>query len=172
MLGWAEGSPAWLDSTYPTAKETGMILSRIFALLLATTPAGLAAASDASDLQRLQAHEWHLTHAVDGNGKRLDALFIASDPPVGLLFRGTSANMLNLCNGMSGPYTLKDSQLTLGSMEQNLKGCFGAKGEQETEAKRRILGTSTLVMGSAGPLTLHTARGDTLVFAPLPLKNR
>lgn len=132
-------------------------------------PAAVAAmptqAPDAvADVPTLSSYHWHLSEAKDGQGKRIDALFVSTDKPLQLDFIDGRLGVSNSCNRMSGPYAIQRDQLAVEPMTATQMACADARlMALDREAGQRLEGALTFEQ-AGDMLTLTTANGDTLTF--------
>lgn len=138
---------------------------------LAPAPAAAASRHAAAqlDAQRLQGQHWLLQDATSSDGKRIDALFARSDKPVTLLFADGRVSVDNTCNRMSGGYSIGTGTLTVGNVASTRMACADAAVMAlDNAVSSRLQGELKTEVSDGGQLTLRTAQGDVLVFAPEP----
>jgi heat shock protein HslJ len=126
--------------------------------------AGLAALP----AQTLQGYHWQLSDAVQGDSKRMTALFGESGKPLQLDFTGKRLSVSNACNVISGDYQIVDGHLDTRIVLQTMMACTDAMLQQrETIIKAVLQDKPELIvspMHSAPHITLLTANGQRLTF--------
>jgi len=138
---------------------------------LAPAPAAAASRQAAAllDAQRLQGQHWVLKEARSANGTRIDALFARADAPVTLLFADGRVSVDNTCNRMGGSYSIGTGTLTVGPLASTEMACSAPEVMALDQAVgSRLQGELRTTLSDGGQLTLRTAQGDELVFAPEP----
>jgi heat shock protein HslJ len=158
----------------------GLMLSLLVLAACAAVPASptLAAAPgtsapDATPLPvTLVRYHWQLHDAVDGSGKRLDALFGRPDKPLQLDFADGRVHVRNACNGMGGSYLIVEDHLQVAPMMQTMMVCHDQTlMQRELVIKAMLRDRPTLILsnqGSTPMLTLAADDGHTLTFAGEP----
>jgi len=137
----------------------------------AVTPAGSTATTHAA--ATLPRYHWQLQEATDGKGQRVSALFVAGAEPVQLDFSDGRIAVSQLCNTMSGSYTLTADTLRIGPLASTMMACVdGARTLQARYASVLLNANEyrlTLAQaGTAPALTLRRTDGHTLVFTGKP----
>ena len=128
----------------------------------AQAPAGI-------DAKALLASHWRLTGAVDGAGRRIDALFPDPAKPLQLDFTEGRVAVSGGCNQMGGGYALAGGKLSVGPLVQTKMFCGGGGLMAADEAiSQRLSGEGSLAAGEDGTLVLTTAGGDRLTFSGVP----
>lgn len=121
------------------------------------------------DAQRLQSQHWLLKQATAADGTRIDALLARDDKPVTLDFADGRLSVSNTCNRLGGGYTLENGTLKVGAMASTMMACTDKALMALDEAvSSRLQGELKTAQDADGTLTLTTAKGDVLVFAPEP----
>lgn len=114
-------------------------------------------------------HHWQLRDAVDGDNKRLDALFGPSQQPLQLDFTAGRVSVSNACNRISGGYTLVEGHLVVTKLLQTMMACSDPTlMQRETVIKSVLQGRPMLILTTAGNaplLTLAAESGQSLTFA-------
>jgi heat shock protein HslJ len=135
----------------------------------ATAPTSTSAPVSTATLVR---YHWQLHDAVDGDNKRLDALFGKPDKPLQLDFTADRVSVRNACNGISGGYTIVESHLVTTPLLQTMMACADPTlMQRETVIKSVLQGRPTVILTTAGDtplLTLAAESGQTLTFAGTP----
>ena len=135
----------------------------------AATSVPAARAQAGIDAKALLASHWQLTDAVDGTGKRIDALLPDPAKPLQLDFTDGRVAVSGGCNRMGGGYTLAGDRLSVGPLVQTKMFCGGGALMAADEAiSQRLSGEATLAAGGDGTLVLTTAGGDRLTFSGTP----
>ena len=114
-------------------------------------------------------YHWQLQDAVDGNNRRLDALFDSSGKPLQLDFADARISVSNACNAIGGAYKIVDAHLITEPLAQTMMACAEpALMQRETTIKRVLQAKPALITTSADGkplLSLSAADGTTLTFA-------
>lgn len=135
----------------------------------ATAPTSASAPVSTATLVR---YHWQLHDAVDGDNKRLDALFGKPDKPLQLDFTADRVSVRNACNGISGGYTIVEGHLVTTPLLQTMMACSDpVLMQRETVIKAVLQSKPTLILTTAGGsplLTLAAESGQTLTFAGTP----
>ncbi len=137
----------------------------------ATAAAPLSAGAPISTATLARYH-WPLHDAVDGDNKRLDALFGKPDKPLQLDFTADRVSVRNACNGISGGYTIVEGHLVTTQLLQTMMACSDPTlMQRETVIKAVLQSRPTLILTTAANsplLTLAAESGQTLTFAGTP----
>jgi heat shock protein HslJ len=140
-----------------------------------TPPAATASsASSGTTLSAatLERYQWQLHDAVDGDNKRLDALFGKPDKPLQLDFSADRVRVSNACNNISGSYQIVEGHLVAGPLMQTRMACTDPTlMQRETTITAVLQGKPTAILTTAGTaplLTLAAESGQTLTFAGKP----
>lgn len=137
-------------------------------------PTQEVAAAKPSALQAalaLSGHRWQLSDARDGEGKRIDALFVRADKPLQLDFNASLVSVGNGCNTMSARHVLTGDALTVEPMAMTLMACPDkALMALDQDIGKRLQGKLAMQIseGDAPTLVLTNAAGDVLSFAGTP----
>lgn len=138
----------------------------------APLPASTATAPAADPVSVLMQYHWQLVGAVDGSGRRIDALFAPARLPLQLDFDAHDVSVGNTCNRMHGSYSIAGGKLTLGTLASTLMACNDPALEALDAAAGQILqGTFALALdvhGTQPRLTLSGTGGDKLTFTGTP----
>lgn len=119
----------------------------------------------------LMRHHWELRDAVDGDNKRIDALF-GKAPPLQIDFTAGRVNASHACNRIGAAYTIVEGHLVTTDLMQTRMAC-----SDPTLMKRDAIITSVLqgrpmlilTSDSGSPLlTLAAESGQSLTFAGKP----
>lgn len=126
----------------------------------------------ALDAATLSAYGWHLSEAVDSQGKPVAALRAGlGQQPLRLSFSGTSLNLSGGCNAQFGGYALEAGALTVQGLAGTMKACSPERMRLDTEIAARLKGrlAAEVQGGAEAPrLRLATAGGDVLIFTGMP----
>lgn len=115
----------------------------------------------------LSGHHWRLADARDGEGKRIDALFVRADKPLQLDFNASMLSVVNGCNSMSGHHVLTGDSLTVNPMASTMMACSDRTlMALDQEIGKRLQGKLAMRIdeGDAPTLVLTNAAGDVLTF--------
>ncbi|HVX04386.1 MAG TPA: META domain-containing protein [Rhodanobacteraceae bacterium] len=138
----------------------------------APLPATTATSPAADAATTLAQYHWQLANATDKSGRRIDALFVRSGPPVQLDFDAQGFAIGNTCNRMRGSYSVAGGKLTLGNLASTWMACNDpALTALDAAAGKYLQGTFTLdldVRGEQPRLLLTGAQGDKLTFIGEP----
>lgn len=138
----------------------------------APTATNTDAPVSSADLSRYQ---WELRDAVDGDNKRLDALFGKPDQPLQLDFTAERVSVSNACNRISGAYTIVEGHLVTTNLLHTMMACSDRTlMERETIIKSVLQGRPMLILtiDNGSPLlTLAAESGQSLTFAGKPSAN-
>lgn len=127
----------------------------------ATRPGALQAALT------LSGHHWRLADARDGEGRRIDALFVRAGKPLQLDFNASMLSVANGCNSMSAHHVLTGDSLTLEPMVSTLMACPDRTlMALDQEIGKRLQGRLAMRIdeGDVPALVLTNAGGDVLTF--------
>jgi Heat shock protein len=132
----------------------------------AATPAPANAGVSTSTITLARYH-WQLHDAVDGNNRRLDALF-GRPEPLQLDFSADRISVRNACNNIHGNYTLVEGHLVTAPLLHTMMACADPTLKQRESAIEALLhGRPTLILTTAGDtplLTLAADSGQSLTF--------
>jgi heat shock protein HslJ len=156
-----------------------MLLPLVLAACMsAPEPATHASAATAIDTSApisaaaLARYRWELRDAVDGDNKRLDALFGKADQPLQLDFTAGRVSVSHACNRISGVYTIVEGHLVATNLLNTMKACSDRTlMERETIIKAVLQGHPMLILtndGGSPLLTLAAESGQSLTFAGKP----
>ncbi len=148
------------------------------ACMSAPEPATHASAATAIDTSApvsaaaLARYRWELRDAVDGENKRLDALFGKADQPLQLDFTAGRVSVSHACNRISGAYTIVEGHLVTTNLLNTMMACSDQTlMERETVIKSVLQGRPMLILtadGGSPLLTLAAESGQSLTFAGTP----
>ena len=148
-----------------------LLLSLVLAACMAV-PASPTRADAPALPVTLARYHWQLHDAVDGGGKRLDALFGEPDKPLQLDFADGRVSVRNACNGMSGSYLIVEDHLQVAPMMQTMMACHDRTlMQRELTIKAVLRSKPTLILSNQGGmpvLTLVADDGHALTFAGKP----
>jgi len=133
------------------------------------TPAAASASVPTSTITLARYH-WQLRDAVDGNNRRLDALFGKPDP-LQLDFSADRISVRNACNVIHGNYTIVEGHLVTTPLLQTMMACAEPTlMQRETTIKSVLQGRPTLILTAddAPLLTLAADNGLSLTFTGKP----
>jgi len=137
----------------------------------AATPPGAPMHDNA---QQLQAYEWDLATAFDGQGRPAPGWRLPDHAPTRLHFQGQQLSVQNLCNAIGAGYTLDGARLQVGRALSTLRACadrdlMGLEqrvAAQLPQAQRYELRAATA--STAPMLVLHFADGSRWELAGTP----
>ena len=134
-----------------------------------SSSASSATALSAATLERYQ---WQLHDAVDGDNKRIDALFGKPGKPLQLDFSAERVRVSNACNNISGSYQIIEGHFVAGPLMQTRMACADPTlMARDTTVTAVLQGKPTAILtttGTAPLLTLAAESGQTLTFAGKP----
>lgn len=123
-------------------------------------PASASASMPTSSIT-LARYYWQLHDAVDGNNRRLDALFGKPEPPLQLDFSADRISVRNACNGIHGSYTIVDGHLVTTALLHTMMACAEPTLIQRESTIEAILqGRPTLILTTADDTPLLTLAAD------------
>lgn len=115
----------------------------------------------------LARYHWQLHDAVDGNNRRLDALF-GRPEPLQLDFSADRVSVRNACNNIHGNYTLVEGHLVTAPLLHTMTACAETTlNQRESTIEAVLQGRPTLILTTAGDtplLTLAANSGQSLTF--------
>ncbi len=134
--------------------------------------AAAAAAPPPPDADALEAYYWRLSSAVDGQGQRIEALFVRPEQPVQLQFGQGRISISNTCNRMAGAYAIAGARLEIGQLMSTLMACSDdALTQLDHELGTRLAGSMAFAIDPADgtpQLTLTGSTGDVFGFTGEP----
>jgi Heat shock protein len=132
----------------------------------AATPAPAGASVTTSTITLARYH-WQLHDAVDGNNRRIDALF-GKPEPLQLDFSADRISVRNACNNIHGSYTLVEGHLVTAPLLHTMMACAEPTlMQRESTIESMLQGRPTLILTTAGDtplLTLAADSGQSLTF--------
>ena len=138
----------------------------------APLPASTTTAPAADATSVLTQYHWRLANALNGSGRRIDALFARANQPLQLDFDAQGVSVSNTCNRMRGSYSVAGGKLTFGNFASTLMACNDpALTALDAAAGKILRGTFALhldVHGRQPQLVLSGDSGDVLTFAGIP----
>jgi len=109
----------------------------------------------------LARYHWQLHDAVDGNNRRLDALFGKPEPPLQLDFSADRISVRNACNGINGSYTVVEGHLVTTPLLHTMMACAEPTLMQRESTIEAVLqGRPTLILTTADDTPLLTLAAD------------
>jgi len=131
-----------------------------------------APAPSPPDAGALEAFYWRLSSAADGQGQRIEALFVRPEQPVQLEFAEGRISISNTCNRMSGAYAIDGTSLEIGQLMSTMMACSDdALTQLDQEIAALLAGSMSFAVESADGaprLTLTGSAGDVLGFTGEP----
>jgi heat shock protein HslJ len=139
------------------------------------TPATAINASVPVSPAALARYHWKLRDAVDGDNKRIDALFGQPDKPLQLDFTTERVSVSHACNRISGAYTIVEGHLVTANLLHTMMACSDRTLMQREEVIKSVLQDRPMLIltadGGAPLLTLAAESGQSLTFAGTPSAN-
>lgn len=147
-----------------------LMLAACMSVPESTTQAAPVSVSMPISAAALARDHWQLHDAVDGDNKRLDALFGKAQPPLQLDFSAERVRVSNACNRISGGYTIVEGHLVVTNLLQTMMACADPTlMQREAVIKSVLQGRPTLIMTTTTDhsvlLTLAAESGQSLTFA-------
>jgi heat shock protein HslJ len=134
----------------------------------ASAPTAISTATPVSSAG-LARYRWELRDAVDGDNKRLDALFGKPGQPLQLDFTAERVSVNHACNRLSGAYTIVEGHLVTANLLQTRMACSDPTLMKREEVIKSVLqGRPMLILtadGGAPLLTMAAESGQSLTFA-------
>ena len=115
----------------------------------------------------LTRHHWHLSAAVDADGRRIDTLFVRPQLPLQLDFNASLVSVGNACNVMSARHAPTADSLLVEPFNMAMTPCAEpALGRLDGEVAKRLQGRLAMRFENAEQprLVLTNAAGDVFTF--------
>lgn len=123
---------------------------------------------------QLASYYWQLNDAKDASGNTITSLFVQKQKPIQIEFSEGRFSVKNLCNALSGLYTVTETTISFGQAASTKMLCGDPKIDAlDNEMGKRILNSSAYQLSpptdeKPALLQLKTSNNEDLTFVGIP----